>query len=236
LAALSGRRRLGFDKTRELSWLFVNERLPAYDPDRHALDRYLDVARHLGAEPVSGWAWPENPAAGKNAEALLAPAAGSGRRRVAVNPGAKWPTKLWPKDAWIDLVRRLDIEGFQVVVTGGPDERDHNRALAEAAPGVLDLTGRTGLKVLAEVYRRVDLIVSPDTGPMHLGAAVGTPVVALFGPTSAQRTGPYGPDHTVISLNVDCRPCFLKNCPDPRCMTDITPQAVMAAVRNRMER
>ena len=75
---------------------------------------------------------------------------------------------------------------------------------------MINLTGRTSLKVLAEVFRNADLVVCPDTGPMHLAAAVGTPVVALFGPTAPWRTGPFGEGHVVLRTGADCSPCFRK--------------------------
>lgn len=221
-------RRIGFDRTREASHFFLNEKLPPYDPDRHALLRYLDVAHYLGADP--SWPvdfhMPRDPAAASRARALLS---GLSRPLIAVNPGAKWATKLWPAAHWRALVKRL-AASRDVVITGGPDEK----ALARDAAGeaeVLDLTGKTDLKTLAEVLREADLVVCPDTGPMHLAAAVDTPVVALFGPTSAHRTGPYGSGHVVLTADVDCRPCFRKACPNPRCMTDLAPERVVDAVR-----
>ncbi len=120
LAFLSGgRRRVGFDRTRELSYLFLNERLAPYDPDRHALLRYLDVAACLGAE-VSDAAFhlPEHGPAAEETKRLLGPA---GARRVVVNTGAKWDSKLWPVAHWRELCRRLAASpGLQVFLPGAP--------------------------------------------------------------------------------------------------------------------
>lgn len=229
-----GRRRIGFDKTRELSYLFLNEKLPAYDPDRHALLRYLDVAEYLGAD-VSAveYEFPNHSRAVSEAEKLLQNA---GRPFIAINPGAKWKTKLWPNEAWRELGRLLAADaGLQAVLTGSPDEAGDNKWICEGVPGAIDLTGRTGLKVLAEVFRAASLVACPDTGPMHLAAAVGTPIIALFGPTAPCRTGPYGDGHVVLRTGADCSPCFLKKCPDPHCMTDITPEKVYEVVLNRLE-
>jgi len=230
------RRRLGFDRTRELSYLFLNERLPPYDPNRHALLRYLDVAAYLGAD-VSGpvnFHLPVHLRAAAEAAELLS---GTGKPLVTVNPGAKWPTKLWPAASWIEVCRRLVKEArVNVVLTGGPDETAANRAVAAEVDGLLDLTGRTSLKVLAEILRTADLVLCPDTGSMHLAAAVGTPVVALFGPTAPWRTGPFGPDHLVLRTGIECSPCFRKNCPDPRCLTALDPDLVFRSVRDRLDR
>ncbi|MDY6850989.1 MAG: lipopolysaccharide heptosyltransferase I [Thermodesulfobacteriota bacterium] len=230
-----GRRRIGFDRSRELSYLFMNERLAPYDPDRHALLRYLDVAAYLGADTNEvKFNLPVNRAAAAEAENLLA---GTGPRFVAINPGAKWTTKLWPFESWIELCRRLvDDSRVQVVLTGGPDECAVNKRIALEAGGVLDLTGKTSLKTLAEVLRAADLVVCPDTGPMHLAAAVGTPVVALFGPTAPWRTGPFGPGHTVLRTKIECSPCFRKSCGEPRCMTGLEPDMVYQAVTACLEK
>ncbi|MEW5725366.1 MAG: glycosyltransferase family 9 protein [Thermodesulfobacteriota bacterium] len=229
-----GRRKIGFDRTRELNWVFLNEKLPPYDPDRHAVLRYLDAAAHLGADISGGPVFhlPPDAGAATQAAALLA---GAGSPLVAVNPGAKWSSKLWPAGHWIKLCRRAFEElGAAVVLTGSADEAGANAGIAGGAPGTLDLTGRTGLKVLAEVFRRADVVVGPDTGPVHLAAAVGTKVVALFGPTAPWRTGPWGEEHTVIRLGRECSPCRRKDCPEPRCMSEISPEAVLAAVRETL--
>ena len=115
-------------------------------------------------------------------------------------------------------------------MTGGPDEREANLEISAGLEGLIDLTGQTGLRVLAEFYRLMDVVVCPDTGPMHLAAAVDTPVVALFGPTAPWRTGPYGPRHTVVRTGIDCSPCFKKKCPNPECLTDIDEFVVHDAV------
>ena len=230
-----GRRRVGFDRTRELSYLFVNERMPAYDPDRHALLRYLDAAEYLGAKVTSppDFGLPVHEPSACSAAELLA---GTSAPRVIVNTGAKWETKLWPVGHWRALCEQLAAEsGIQLIMTGGPDDAAVNREIAEGLKGVLDLTGRTSLKVLAEVYRLSDLVITPDTGPMHLAAAVGAPVVALFGPTAPWRTGPFGPGHVVLRTGADCSPCFRKECPDPHCMTGLTAESVFRAVLDKLE-
>ena len=90
------------------------------------------------------------------------------------------------------------------------------------AAGPVNLAGRTSLKELAYLYSRCSVLVCTDTGPMHIAAAMGCRVVALFGPTSPLRTGPYGTGHSVIRSGIDCSPCFKKECDDTKCMKDIT--------------
>jgi heptosyltransferase-1 len=234
LAFLSrGRRKIGFHGTRELSWIFLNERLPAYNPERHAAMRYLDVAEYLGANVKKPRVFfPVHEKAAEEARHLLVEA---GKPLVAVNPGAKWPTKLWPERYWAELCRILtDDLGISVVLTGSPDEAPVNKRIADSAPGIIDLTGKTKLKVLAEIFRQCDLVISPDTGPMHLAAAVETPVMALFGPTAPWRTGPFGPGHMVLRTGDKCSPCFKKSCPDVKCMNDLKPKVVAEIVNGKL--
>ncbi len=227
-----GKFRLGFAHSREMSWLFVNHRLPAYDPDRHAVDRYLDVARALGAEvEVPRFRIALGPEQAERIDQLLAGADRTGPL-VVVHPEAWWPTKMWSAEffgAVIDgLVTQWDA---RVVLTGAPSAGDMaGRIIASCARPPVSLVGRTGLRELAELLRRAAVVICPDTGAMHLAAAVGTPVVALFGPTAPWRTGPKGEGHRVVRLDLTCSPCFKKVCPDPKCMTQISPAAVLDQV------
>jgi len=123
--------------------------------------------------------------------------------------------------------------GLPVVFTGespeGPIERI--RELMEAPSA--STAGRTSLRELAALYRRASVVLTTDSGPMHLAAAVGTPVVALFGPTSPERTGPYGEGHAVIRRGMDCSPCFRKACETRECMQAIGVDEVFEAVRKK---
>jgi ADP-heptose:LPS heptosyltransferase len=96
------------------------------------------------------------------------------------------------------------------------------------------LTGRTSLKVLAEIIRSAIVFISPDTGPLHIAAMAGIPTVALFGPTAPWRNGPFGPGHEVIRLGIECSPCFKKVCDNPRCMTEISLDQVYQAVKRQL--
>jgi 3-deoxy-D-manno-octulosonic-acid transferase/heptosyltransferase-1 len=150
---------------------------------------------------------------------------------VAVSPVAFWETKLWEDQKFAELGDRIYRElGIAVILTGGeagPLERIKSRMKTAA----INLGGRTTLRELASLYKEASLVITTDSGPMHLAAAVGTPVVAIFGPTDPSRTGPYGPGHRIIRRGISCSPCFLKHCKDPRCMTEITVEDVFSAVK-----
>jgi len=99
----------------------------------------------------------------------------------------------------------------------------------------LSLAGQTNLKELAYFYSRCKLLITTDTGPMHMAAAMGCPVVALFGPTAPWRTGPYGKGHKVIRADVECSPCFKKRCDHMTCMKEISVERVFEGVKEVLE-
>jgi heptosyltransferase-1 len=232
----SGRRKVGFARAREGSHLFLNEKMPPYDPERHAVRRYLDAAAYLGAvasEPGRPYFEPPGPAR-QRAEALLGPAAGSGL--VLLNPGAKWVTKRWPLAHWQALARRLAREkGLKLVVTGGSEDAAAAEAIEGAAgpEAALNLCGRTSLPELAAVMARARLVVTADTGPLHLAAAVGAGGLALFGPTRPRRTGPWGGNFEILQPSRPCLGCLKKKCPLP-CLADLTPDTVWARLAARL--
>jgi len=150
---------------------------------------------------------------------------------IAVSPVAFWETKLWEDEKFALLGDRLWQElGITVVLTGG-DAKPLEKIMKLMKTKALNLGGQTSLRELAALYKRAKIVVTTDSGPMHLAAAVGTPTVALFGPTDPVRTGPYGPGHRVIRTGINCSPCFRKKCPQPRCMTEISVEEVFNAVR-----
>ncbi|MGA8139752.1 MAG: glycosyltransferase family 9 protein, partial [Desulfobaccales bacterium] len=120
--------------------------------------------------------------------------------------------------------------GLRVAITGSAADGGLAAEILHKLEGpALNLAGRTSLAELAALLRQASLVVTPDTGAMHLAAALGTRVVALFGPTAPWRTGPYGDGHAVLRLGLDCSPCFKRRCPAPRCLTDLAPETVLAA-------
>jgi heptosyltransferase-1 len=249
-----GKRKLGYDSLQELSGLFYTEKIHE-DLGKHAVERYLDFVRYLagnrdGRNEACLKGTPEFTIAISEEDQrrvaallaehkeILAPAKtdrpGEAKRErgfIAVNPIAFWETKLWEDQKFAELGDRLREElGIGIVLTGGkagPLERIRGRMRTEA----VNLGGRTTLRELACLYRQAALVVTTDSGPMHLAAAMGTPVVALFGPTDPARTGPYGPGHRVIRRDLSCAPCLRKHCEDPRCMTEISVNEIFSAVK-----
>ena len=236
-----GSRKIGFDQTREASWRFVNERLPAYDPNRHALERYLDVARYLGAEVDNirvnePWTAKEaNQFQGRLDEITRT----SSGPLVACHPISRWETKLWPELSFAklatEMVSRLEAT---VVFTGSKEDREAISRIIDAASvdGIHNWAGITGLRELAYLCKQAAVVVSTDSGPMHLAAALGTPVVALFGPTAPWRTGPFGLKHKVLRADRDCSPCFQKTCDTADCLAVIRVADVFQAVCDQLDK
>jgi heptosyltransferase-1 len=226
-------RKIGFAGGRELSSLPLTEKLPPYDPERHALLRYLDLAAHLGAKPPEGWAdkpyFDPRQEAYNKAETLLGPIGKA--NFIALSPGTRWITKTWPLANWEALVKLLIKADQFPVIVGGPAEREAGELLAKS--GALSLAAMTSLKVLAAVLAKAKMLITPDSGPMHLAAAVGTPGLALFGPTRPCRTGPFGNLFEILTPEIDCLGCLKRQCPKSphNCLALITPEKVADRAR-----
>jgi lipopolysaccharide heptosyltransferase II len=158
---------------------------------------------------------------------------------VILNPGGNWPPKRWPKESFAELSDRLSDElNAKVVITGAPSDMKlaHDiRALSKKKP--VSAAGKTTLKSLGAVMERADLVISSDSGPMHLALGVKSKVIALFGPTSDLITGPYGTrkNFTVIKKDVDCQvPCYDFKCEDYRCMRAITVDEVASRAKEML--
>jgi ADP-heptose:LPS heptosyltransferase len=205
----------------------------------HAVDRYLLVAKAMGAvesgAPEFRFRIP--PTDYEEVDRLLIRSGVSpGTSWVAMNVSARWPTKRWPAASFAEVADRLRQEGYgAVVMIGGPDERAEVAAVSGMMKtSAIDLAGATTVGLLPALLSKASLMITNDSGPMHVAAAVGTPVVALFGPTSAIRTGPYGVGHDVLTGKIPCSPCFSRTCHNTlplECLNLVSPQQVLAAVR-----
>ena len=227
-------RKVGYDKTRELSYLALTERVKPFDPEAHAVWRYLNLAHYLGGPPTL----PRFRLRLDAAVDIAALIPGKVDRPLAVlHPGARWASKLWPPASWASLAEWLHGQGFQVAVTGSAADQELVAGIVQQSQApLLNLAGRTSLAQLAGILRQARLAVTTDTGAMHLAAALGTQVTALFGPTAPWRTGPFGDGHQVVRLGLPCSPCFKRQCPDPRCLNDLTPEMVEAACEKILSR
>jgi heptosyltransferase-1 len=222
VAASRAVRKVGFGRGMEhaeCSYLFLNEKVPPVDMSI----RTDEVVFNL---PISQEHF-------RQIESLLrSRGIADPSRVVPINPQATWPTKLWDNAGFAQVADWIIGQGLQVVFTGGKGDRQViDEIIARMQHPAVSLAGDTTLKTLAALYRRAPLVISTDTGPMHIAAAVGTPVVAVFGSTAPWRTGPYGERHQIVRLDLPCSPCLKRECDHRRCMNDLAPEQVISAVK-----
>lgn len=239
LARLSGARRvLGFDckRAKEMSWLWTRERIPERDSGAHMVDQYLEFACYLAipnAEPRL-----DLPSSAHSEEWAEACVGEMGAAPILIHLGATKPANQWSPERSAELAVALRSKlGSPICFTGGSEVRQEGCAALESVrrvstkPGLYDLIGYTDLRQLIALSARARLWIGGDTGPMHIAAACGTPVVALFGPSDPHRTGPFGKKGRVVRVPPPCSPCNKRHCFQPRhaCMEDITIDMVVRA-------
>lgn len=230
---------------------FLLTHSPKYVPNRSETRSRLALLAELGIgtgagpreeEPRPVFRPPEQ--ARSRLDAMLAQLdadGGGGEPPIVLHVGAGTEAKRWPVPFWRELAGRLIVEhGRQVVLVGGPGDRIIARELVGRAPwpGLSDWTGRLTLVELAALLERAELFVGADSGPAHLAAAVGTPVVVLFSGTNNPRQWrPHGDEVTVLRRVVACSPCHRQRCPlaDHPCMSGLRPAAVLAAVERHWQ-
>jgi len=169
-------------------------------------------------------------------EALLVEAGLAPRGFIHVHPTSRWLFKTWTDPQTAELLRRLARDGHRLVVTCAPDTRERAivaRILALAEVPVVDLSGRLTLRELAALAARARLFFGVDSAPMHIAAAVGTPVVAIFGPSGEKEWGPWRVKHRVVTSDHSCRPCGNDGCGGGKvseCLTTLPVERVHSAI------
>ena len=198
-ARLSGAlRRIGYGGVdgRELSpWLNNEHMLPSRT---HVIDRNLELLKHLGIyKPTVEFRLPETAETATTVSKVLHESELATGRYAVLNPGAGWPSKLWPVNRFAKVARYLGAACKlpSLVVWAGEEERLMAETIVDGSGGHVQMAPATSLTELSGILRRARLMVAADTGPLHLSVAVGTPSVGLFGPMPVERNGPYGPKH-----------------------------------------
>ena len=228
-----GKRKLGFAPVREKAHIFLNEKIPFPKTPLHAVERYLFLVASLGCSGVN----PE----------FFIPIRQNHRDRILnflrenkitldkplilLHPGTRWKTKLWVEAKWAILGDWLQEKtGAQVVFTGSVNDLSLiERIIGKMRFPAVNTAGMWGLNELAFLQKQADVVIIPDSGPMHLASAMGTSVIALFGPTDPKLTGPYSERSRVIMKAAECQPCFKRKCLSHECMKEITVKEVWEA-------
>ena len=220
-----------------------NSLIPGTTSVTHEVQRSLDFLVRCGgvfaSDRLEVWTKPEDEAWAEN---YLSSLKLENRIVLAVHPsGGKSRLKQWPVEKFAETLRRLKAErDFCGLVIGGPDEKALGHSLQQSAEFMIDLTGRLTLRQMAALLRRCDLFFGGDSGPMHVAATAGAPVVAVFGPTNIARFAPFGEAHRVVSRRLTCSPngpaqvqdrCWECLYADPLCLTELPVDPVLDALR-----
>jgi len=216
--------RVGFESAREGSKFSYKYRVRT-ETELHAVEKNLLLAQFVGCEPADPVF--TLPPLGEVPEIV------KGMRQYAViAPSAGTLVKRWPAEYFGRLASLLPIPS--IIVGGRPDEALGDEVARLSGSHAVSLAGKTSIKELGAIIRSAKFLVTSDSGPMHLAAALSIPVFAIFGPTSPVRTGPYGKIHTIIRLELPCSPCFTrKPCADWRCIREVTPEMVLEAIAGK---
>ncbi len=225
--------RIGFADAKELNPLFQHRRIEVPDSVVHAVDKNMLFCHYLRCPPDKGDFQLYSSDRDRVAAFLQGHRLGNDDILVYVNPAARWRTKFWGAGRWAELADRLIGEaGLRVVFAGSAKDRDYIAGVSArmsrtpiVAAGELSLTETVALLQRSAVYAGL------DSGPMHMAAMAGVPVVALFGPTNPERVGPYGVEHRLVrNEGLACLGCRKRRCGVPRCMDGITVDQVYRAV------
>jgi heptosyltransferase-2 len=228
-------RRIGFST--EGRGMLLTDRV-VYRHDQHEVENFLDCLRVIDApirsKALELWPTPGNDAkvktrffrAGWNADDL----------KIIIHPAASLPAKQWPLDRFASVMHVLrDRYQARFIYTGAKGDAALYREIEKRGSfDGLDLCGIADLRENISVYRAADLFFGVDSGPMHMAAAAGVPVVALFGPTDERKWGPWGQGHTVITRRLSCYPCKPHKCADNECMKRITVEEAVEAVEQKV--
>lgn len=228
-------RRIGF--ATEGRGLLLTDRV-AYRQDQHEVENFLDCLRVLDV-PITNkalelWPTPEND---KKVAAIMAQAGWKNNElKVIIHAAASLPAKQWPLDRFASVMTVLrDQHHARFVYTGSAGDAALYRSIEKLGPfNGLDLCGVTNVRENLSVYKAADLFFGVDSGPMHMAAAMGVPVVALFGPTDERKWGPWGDGHSVITKRLSCYPCKPHKCADNECMKQIPVEDALDAVEKHL--
>jgi lipopolysaccharide heptosyltransferase I len=235
----NGKLTVGVDSPREGARGFYDAvaRRPSFHT--HAVDWYLRVLPLLGLPLRWDFDWiPPNASVAQDVRRKWS---GEHKDWIVIQPGARWLNKRWPAQSFAELLSllRREYPRFRFAVLGSAADAQISATVAAGAPGCsLDLAGKATLPEMVEWIRLSKLMITNDTGPMHVAAALGKPLLALFGPTEPMRTGPYRQIDHALQLNLSCVPCLSSHCTRTQqleCLRALAPAVVFNAARARLD-
>jgi lipopolysaccharide heptosyltransferase I len=221
--------RVGFAYAREGATAFYTHVVNTPTHEKHAVERYLDVAEALGCgrgPVVFDFDLPDE------SRSSVRQMLGDHRDYAVLLPGTNWTTKRWAAERFDQLISPLrERFGLSTVIAGGNDVLEMNQPWS----GAINLAGKTDLKQLVALIEGASLVIANDSGPMHIASALNRPLVTLFGPTNPVRTGPYDRPATVLRLDIACSPCYSRKCSHQSCMDWLTTGNVLSQIETAIQ-
>ncbi|MFH0840350.1 MAG: lipopolysaccharide heptosyltransferase II [Candidatus Omnitrophota bacterium] len=231
------RERIGYDTKGRGAILTAKLKQPDYEV--HKVEYFLKLAEAAGADTSKkNYEFFVTDTDRKKAEALLRPLGiNTNERFVVLNPGGNWDPKRWPVEHFSLLGDRLTEKyGVKIVISGGRKDEKLAEEISKAMRHkTISLCGRTTIREMAAIFERARLVISGDSGPMHISVSTGASTIAIFGPTDPGITGPYGGDnYAMIQKDIGCSvPCYDMTCRENRCMAAITPDDIMDIIEKK---
>ncbi|MDD5465757.1 MAG: lipopolysaccharide heptosyltransferase II [Candidatus Omnitrophica bacterium] len=210
----------------------IKDEKPPVDPVTHQ----FRILKMLGIDLLDNRLelWPSGEDAKTVDELLNAQWLSQAQKVVGINISAspRWGTKRWPLEYLICLCQELELKDIRVVITGTQDDLGFASLLINSLKNtkIINACGKTTINELAVLIKRCHVFVSADSSPLHIASAVGTPFIALFGPTDPRRHLPPGKDYIIIKKDLNCSPCYKTKCRSKRCMVEINPAEVFEAI------
>lgn len=239
ILGLSGaKRKIALSDGREFSWIFANEIIKTnrkqFDINYHVVNRNLEIAKYLGADSEKiEFTLPNTSENDKNKAKDLLKNLDENLKTVIISPETTWDNKHWIVDGWRKVIENLSGK-VNLVYTGTSDENGLSGKILQGFDGVINLSKKTNLFELEEVFKLADLVISVDSGSAHVAWATGIPaIVTLFFATSSKRTAPFGEKYFSIQAETHCSPCMKRKCKNKiinECVPTISPEKVISTV------
>lgn len=239
ILGLSGaKRKITLSDGREFSWIFANEIIKTnrkqFDINYHVVKRNLEIAKYLGAdEEKIEFTLPNTSENDKNKAKDLLNKIDPNLKSVIISPETTWDNKHWTVDSWRKVIENLSGK-VNLVYTGTSDENGLSGKILQGFDGIINLSGKTNLFELEEVFKLANLVISVDSGSAHVAWATGVPaIITLFFATSSKRTAPFGEKYFSIQAETPCSPCMKRKCKNKiinECVPTISPEKVISTV------
>ena len=244
ILGLSGaKRKIALSDGREVSWLFANEIIKTnrkqFDVNYHVVKRNLEIAKYLGGGGGKiEFTLPNTSENDKNKAKNLLKNINSDLKTVIISPETTWDNKHWTVDGWRKVIENLHGK-VNLVYTGTSDENGLSGKILNGFDGIINLSGKTNLFELEEIFKLADLVVSVDSGSAHVAWATGIPaIITLFFATSSKRTAPFGEKYFSIQAETQCSPCMKRKCKNDvknKCIPTILPEKVIELVEKTLK-